>query len=182
MDRSLFNNRGLLLFEGILFTILGVLAIAVPWVFTLSIEMIVAALFVAGGLVSLYRTFKAQGTSNILLSLLIALLYLIVGGLMFAYPWFAVLSLTVLLAIFFIAQGVTQIFWAFNIRPLEQWGWLLFSGITSVILGIIIWSGLPGTAAWTIGLLAGINMIFFGTALIFLSQSLKKEGGEGQGQ
>lgn len=175
MGSALFNNRGLLLFEGVLFTLLGIAAIAVPWVFTISIEVLIAALFIAGGLISLYRTFKARNASDVALSLLSALLYLVVGGLMLAYPWFAILSLTVLLAILFLVQGVSQIFWSLTIRPLPQWGWLLFSGITSVILAILIWSGLPGTAAWTMGLLAGINMIFFGMALIFLSQGLKEE-------
>jgi len=50
-----------------------------------------------------------------------------------------------------------------------RWGWMLASGIVDLVLSAIIFTGLPGTAAWALGLLVGINMVFGGTALIAMA-------------
>lgn len=177
MADAILRNRGALIFEGILFIVLGIIAIAVPWVFTFGFELVIAALFVIGGIASLIRTFKAKDIAGVFVSLLAAVLYLLIGLLMFAYPTYAVLSLTVLLAIFFVAHGIAQIIMSFDFKPAKGWGWFLFSGLLSVILGILIWFGLPGTAWWVLGLLIGINLLFFGISLLSIGAVAGKDEG-----
>lgn len=163
------NNRYLLLLEGILLTLLGMTAIALPAFFTLQTELVVGWLFVIGGAVQLYRTYQARGSSTVLSSFLISLLYLGAGLYLLVYPYAGILSLTFLLTVFFIAEGIGKIILGFQFRPVKQWGWLVLNGIIALILAYLIWSGWPGTAFWVIGLLVGINLIFFGMSIIFLS-------------
>ena len=84
------------------------------------------------------------------------------------WPLTGVLTLTLLLITFFIIEGAASIMFALeHKRELSgRWGWMLASGIVDLILAAIILAGLPGTAAWALGLLVGINLVFGGTALI----------------
>ena len=87
------------------------------------------------------------------------------------WPLSGVLSLTLVLIVFFVIEGVASIMFALeHKRELSgRWGWMLASGIVDLILAAIILAGLPGTAAWAIGLLVGINMVFGGSALIAMA-------------
>jgi uncharacterized membrane protein HdeD (DUF308 family) len=82
-----------------------------------------------------------------------------------------VLSLTLILIAFFVIEGIASIMFALDHkRELSgRWGWMLASGIIDLILATIILTGLPGSAAWAIGLLVGINMVFGGSALIAMA-------------
>jgi uncharacterized membrane protein HdeD (DUF308 family) len=80
-------------------------------------------------------------------------------------------SLTLVAIVFFVVEGFATIMYALeHKRELSgRWGWMLVSGIIDLFLAAIIFAGLPGTAAWAIGLLVGINMIFGGVALIMMA-------------
>lgn len=171
---TLRENRSLVLFEGIVFLILGVLAIALPVAFTFGIEQFLGWLFLIGGIVQAWRTFKTRDSSGVWASILAALLLIAVGIVLLAKPLAGVVTLTALLAIFFTIEGIFKIFMAASLRQYSNWGWLLFSGIIALILGGIIWSGFPGTALWVPGLLVGIDMLFFGYSLIILYAELKR--------
>jgi uncharacterized membrane protein HdeD (DUF308 family) len=90
---------------------------------------------------------------------------------MLLWPLSGVLTLTLLLITFFVIEGVVSIMFALeHKRELSgRWGWMLASGIIDLILAAVIIAGLPGTAAWALGLLVGINMVFGGTALIAMA-------------
>jgi uncharacterized membrane protein HdeD (DUF308 family) len=87
------------------------------------------------------------------------------------WPLRGVLSLTLILIVFFVIEGVASIMFALeHKRELSgRWGWMLASGVIDLILAAIIFAGLPGTAAWALGLLVGINMLFGGSALIAMA-------------
>ena len=84
------------------------------------------------------------------------------------WPISGTVSLTLVLIAFFVVEGIATIFYAIEHRAQlsGRWGWMLASGIVDLILAGIIFAGLPGTAAWALGLLVGINMLFGGTAMI----------------
>lgn len=166
------NHRYLVLFEGILFTLLGLIAVALPGVSTLSAELFIGWLLVFGGIIQLYRTFKGRHAPGFIGSLLISIAYLIFGILLVAFPIAGVLSLTALLTFFFIAEGIAKIILGIQFRSFHQWGWFLLNGILALVIAYIIWSGWPGTAFWVLGLLVGINMIFFGISLMFLGWTI----------
>lgn len=163
------NHRYLLLFEGIIFTLLGILAVALPGISTLSSELFIGWLLIFAGIVQLFRTIKARHAPGFIGSLLTGILYFIFGLLLILFPIAGIFSLTVLLTIFFIAEGIAKIILGLQLRPFRRWGWFLLNGLLALVIAYIIWSGWPGTAFWVLGLLVGINMIFFGISLMFLA-------------
>lgn len=169
------NQRNLLIAEGILFSILGLLAVAMPVISTLSTELFLGWLFVFGGATQLYRSFKTRHAPGFTGSFLMGLFYLIFGILLILFPIAGMFSLTILLTILFIAVGLSKIIFGVQIRPFGSTAWLfLLNGALSLIMAAIIWSGWPGTAFWVLGLLVGINMIFFGMSLLFFGMELPK--------
>lgn len=168
---ALADSWGFLLAEGIILVLLGAAAIIIPPIATLAIELLVGWLFLISGIVGLVTTFMMRQAPGFWWSLFSAVLAVAAGVVLLVWPLSGVLSLTLLLVAFFILEGVATIMYALDHkRELSgRWGWLLASGIVDLALAAIIFAGLPGTAAWAIGLLVGINMLFGGAALIGLA-------------
>ena len=132
--------------------------------------------FLVSGIVGLFTTYWLRHAPGFWWSLVSAILALVVGGMLLASPLTGAFSLTLLLIAFFIVEGAASIMFAFDHkRELSgRWGWMLVSGIIDLALALMIFAGLPSTAAWALGLLVGINMIFGGTALIAMSLYARK--------
>lgn len=162
------QHRTLFIVEGVIFILLGLLAMAIPGFFTLATELFIGWLFIFAGAFQTYRAVTARGP-GFWPTLLMALVYILIGALLLAYPLTGILSLTMLLSALFVFDGVSKILMGFQLRPLNRWGYMVFSGVLSLFMAMIIWSGWPGTAGWVIGLLVGINMFFFGISLIMLA-------------
>jgi uncharacterized membrane protein HdeD (DUF308 family) len=164
---SVHEHWRLFLVEGILLVILGILAIIVPPFATLATTLFIGWLFLISGVVGLVTTFWMRSAPGFWWSLLSALLAIIAGALLIGWPLSGVLSLTLVLIVFFIVEGVATIMYALEHRRelSGRWGWMLASGIVDLILAGLILTGLPGTATWAIGLLVGINLVFGGTAM-----------------
>ncbi len=168
------ENRGLIIFEGILFLILGIAAIALPVVFTFGVEQLIGWLFVIGGIIQAYRCYRFWGSTSFWTTLLSSILSLIIGILLITKPLAGIITLTLLLTCYFIIEGFCKIALSITLKDMSGWGWLLFSGLISIALGALIISGWPGTALWVMGLLVGINMLFFGCSLLSLAWSTPK--------
>jgi uncharacterized membrane protein HdeD (DUF308 family) len=168
---SLHEHWVLFLVEGIILVILGLAAIVIPHIATLAVEILFGWLFVISGSVGLITTFWMRQAPGFWWSLVSAILGIAVGIVLLLRPLSGVLSLTLVLIAFFVIEGVASIMFALeHKRELSgRWGWMLASGIIDLILATIILAGLPGTAAWAIGLLVGTNMVFGGTALIAMA-------------
>jgi len=163
------EHRGFFIFESLMFILIGILAIALPWFFTLSVELLIAFLFIIGGVVQLARLFQVRGGGEIASTAISAIIYGGIGILLLIYPMIGILTLTMLLAIIFFAQGLIQLYWGFTSQRLRRWGWWIFSGIVSIVLAIIIWAEWPTSAIWFIGILVGVNLLFYGFSLLFIT-------------
>jgi uncharacterized membrane protein HdeD (DUF308 family) len=168
---SLHEHWVLFLVEGIVLVVLGLLAIVLPPIATLAVEILFGWLFLISGILGLITTFWMRQAPGFWWALLSAVLGIAAGIVLLAWPLSGVLSLTLILIVFFTIEGVASIMFALeHKRELSgRWGWMLASGIVDLILAAIILVGLPGTAAWAIGLLVGINMVFGGSALIAMA-------------
>jgi uncharacterized membrane protein HdeD (DUF308 family) len=147
-----------------------------PGIATLATAFLIGWLLVIGGIFGLIAVFAA-GTSaaGFWWHLLTAILYLVVGIMIFVSPVAGVLTLTILLAAYMFAGGVMRIAISLGYRhdiP-KSWGWVLFSGIVDIALGLLIISGFPGTAAWVLGLLVGINFVFMGWAIVMVAYACR---------
>ncbi len=158
----------LFLVEGIILVILGLAAIAIPPIATLAVELLFGWLFLISGIAGAITTFMMRQAPGFSWSLVSAILAIAAGLVLLLWPLSGVLTLTLVLILFFVIEGVASIMFALeHKRELSgRWGWMLASGVIDLILAAIILAGLPGTAAWALGLLVGINMGFGGSALI----------------
>ncbi len=155
--------------EGVFFIILGSTAIIIPQVFSIGIALFLGWLLLIAATFQIFRALRMIKMPGFSLWLFIGLLQAVVGYFLVADPLAGVMTLTMLLTLFFAIEGSAKVFLAFMMRPLARWGWVLFSGFTSLLLAIIVWAGWPGTASWVLGLMLGINMIFLGWSLLNLS-------------
>ncbi|MDE1971894.1 MAG: HdeD family acid-resistance protein [Hyphomicrobiales bacterium] len=162
------EHRVLFLVEGIILVILGLAAILVPPLATLAFTIVIGWIFLVSGVVGLITTFWARHAPGFWWSLISALIGIAAGLVLLITPLRGTLSLTLVLIAFFVIEGVASIMYAIEHRNQlsGRWAWMLISGIVDLILAAIIFAGLPGTAAWALGLLVGINMVFGGAALI----------------
>lgn len=156
------------LVEGILLVILGLAAIIVPPLASLAVTIFLGWLFLVSGIAGLALTFWARAMPGFWWSLLSAILAIAAGIILLARPVQATLTLTIVVGVYFLAEGVATIMYALEHRRelSERWSWLLIAGVVDIVIAGIIIAGLPGSAAWAIGLLVGINLIFGGMSLI----------------
>jgi uncharacterized membrane protein HdeD (DUF308 family) len=161
----------LYVFEGIALLILGAIAIIIPPIATLAVTIVIGWLFLVSGIIGLVTTFMMRHAPGFWWSLVSAALGVLAGGWLLARPLTGAVSLTIVVVVFFVIEGVASIMFALeHKRELSgRWGWMMVSGIIDLILAGVIFAGLPGTAAWAIGLLVGINMLFGGSALIAMA-------------
>jgi uncharacterized membrane protein HdeD (DUF308 family) len=171
VTNTLHAHWRLFLTEGIILFILGALAIVVPPTATIAVEVLVGWLLLMSGIVGLISTLRMHSAPGFWWSLVSAVLGVVAGVVLLAWPLSGALSLTLILTVFLVLEGVVSILYALeHKRELSgRWGMMLFSGVVDLFLAGIIFAGLPGTAAWAIGLLVGINLVFGGSALIAMA-------------
>jgi uncharacterized membrane protein HdeD (DUF308 family) len=173
---ALHRHWKLYLAEGILLLVLGFIAIVIPPLATLAVTILLGWLFLVSGVMGLFTTYMLRHAPGFWWSLLSAALGVLVGASLLAMPLSGALSLTVVLVAFFMIEGVVTIMFALDHKRelTGRWGWMLTSGVVDLALGVMILAGLPSTAAWAIGLLVGINMMFGGSALIGMALQARK--------
>ena len=169
LSDALRANWKLFLFQGIVMLILGILAVAEPALATVAVDIYIGWLFLISGIVGLVAMFSARDFPAFLWTLITAALAMAVGVMLIWKPAEGAVSLTVVLTAFFIAEGIFQIVGSFTYRDVipSSWGWMLASGIADLMLAAIIILNWPVSAAWTIGLIVGINLLTSGTAIVF---------------
>jgi len=159
------------LIEGIVLLILGAIAVCVPPVATVTVEILIGWLILLSGVLGLVMTFQTRGSPGFGWSLLSAAVGIAAGVVLLLWPLSGVLTLTVILTAFLTVEGVVSIMYALAHRreSSSRWQMMLLSGIVDLILAGLILAGLPGTAAWAIGLIVGINLLFGGVALVAIA-------------
>ncbi len=174
--KAIHEHWKLYLGEGIALLVLGAIAILIPPLATLAVTILFGWLFLVSGIVGLVTSFWMRHAPGFWWSLLSAVLGIVVGGMLLGSPLTGAFSLTLVLIAFFLIEGAVSIMFALDHkRELSgQWGWMLISGIIDLALAVMIFAGLPSTAAWAVGLLVGINMLFGGTALIAMALHARK--------
>jgi uncharacterized membrane protein HdeD (DUF308 family) len=159
----------LFLAEGILFIVLGLCAVVVPQLFSVAVVIFLGWLILLGGIVHISRALMFSGMPGFGSWLFMGILQAVVGYLFIAQPAAGVFTLTILITLFFALEGMAKISLAFMMRPLPNWGLILFSGITALVFAFIIAISWSESSQWLLGLFFGINMIFLGATLVKIS-------------
>jgi uncharacterized membrane protein HdeD (DUF308 family) len=138
------------------------------------VVVVIAWLIVFSGVFQFIHAFQSKGVGHILWKLLVAVLYLIVGGYFLLHPVLGVAGFTLALAIFFVVEGVFDLVAYFPTRAIPGSGWILFDGIVTLALGVLVWRQWPSSSLWVIGTLVGISMIFTGMTRLMLSLAVRR--------
>lgn len=173
---ALHRHWKLFLAEGIVLVVLGIAAVAIPPVATFAITILIGWVFLLSGVAGLVTTFMMRGAPGFAWSLVSAVIGIAAGVVLLMWPVSGIVSLTIVLIAFFAIEGVASILFALDHkRELSgRWGLMLASGVLDLVIAAIIFAGLPGTAAWAIGLLVGVNMVFGGVALIGMAMHARE--------
>jgi len=151
---------------GAIAIVLGILCMMAPGLAGLSVATLLGLLVMAGGVVRMLWAFQAGSFGKGLFVFAIGGLTFLCGAALFANPLFISGLLTILLAAYFIIDGIFEIVAGLKLRPGANWGWLLFGGIVSILLGLMIWAQYPLSGAWAMGILLGIKLFFVGLIMI----------------
>ncbi len=158
----------------ILLVAFGVFAIALPLATSIGVVIVLAWLLVFSGVFQFIHAFRSHGAGSIAWKLLVAVVYLATGLYFVMHPLLGVASFTLVLACFFVAEGAIDLVVYFANRSVRGGGWILFDGIVTLILGIMVWSHWPNSSAWVIGTLVGISMIMTGYTRLMLSLAARR--------
>ena len=170
------NSWGWFVALGVAFIVLGAVGIVYDVTATLATVLAFGWLLVVGAVVSLIQAFRVRNWSGFFLFLLSALLRGFTGYLLIRYPFTGEISLTLVLASFFIVGGTFRAIGAGTLQ-FPQWGWAAFSGIVSVALGVMLLMQLPVSSLWFIGFAIGIEFIFDGASFIALGTAVRQVPG-----
>jgi uncharacterized membrane protein HdeD (DUF308 family) len=177
LKKSISDHWRLFLTEGIVLVVLGLAAIVIPPVAGLATTIIIGWLFVIGGAVGLVATSGAHRAPGFGWSLFSAVVALIAGIVLLWNPWQGLATLTYVLIAFFLIDGILMIVLALEHRRelTGRWEWMMIGGVMDLVLALIIISGLPGSLAWALGLLVGIDLVWGGMSLIAMALAARNE-------
>jgi uncharacterized membrane protein HdeD (DUF308 family) len=175
------KNARLAVIVGILMFVCGILAIGSPLVAGMSVTVIVGVMLLVGGIAQCFLAFRAGAFGEGLLIFIMGALTAAAGSYLFNQPLAGLASITIFLAAYFVVTGISELISAFQIRPAEGWGLMLFNGIVTLLLGIMIWRQFPLSGAWAVGVLFGIKLVLGGCSLIFIGRAVRGAAEEAAG-
>lgn len=148
-----------------LMVVTGVLALVFPLFSSLSVVIVLGWLLIISGIAQGLSLVGARHAPHFWVQLVSVVLAILVGFLFLTRPGEGLVTLTLLLIMFFMVEGVAKISFSLMIRPLPNWGWVTASGVLGVVLSGYLLFNAQGSAMWLIGLLLGVNLVSQGAAL-----------------
>lgn len=160
---------------GVVTIILGVFAMAMPWVAGQSVMWVLAILVMMAGMTRMSWAFKAGSLGKGILVFLIGVLTLLAGFALIAHPILASGILTILLTAYLLVDGVMELAAAFRMPKHQPGkGWLIFDGIITELLAVLIYRQFPLSGVLAIGILLGIKLVFIGLTMFMLGSAGKR--------
>ena len=163
---------------GFLLVLLGSVAIMAPFVSGVAVTLLLGGLFLVAGLIMAFFAFKAPTWKSGAFQLLFGGITIFCGISFLLKPVIGLFTLTSILLAYFCVDGVFSIIAGFRAKPLQGWGWIVFSGLISLILGGLLWYEWPLSGTFAVGILAGIRLIFSGWSIAMfgmMTKSIQKE-------
>jgi len=168
------GHAGVAVGVGITLILAGVLAICAPFVAGVSVMVMIGALLIVGGVALCLLAFRMRVFGPGLPFLLMGGLMIVAGLYTAGRPVAALLSMTVLLSIYLIVSGIVEFFSGIGARPDRGWGWMVASGVVTLLLGIMLWRQFPLSGVWAIGTLFGIKLLMTGFSMTSIGSAVRQ--------
>lgn len=147
---------------GVIAIVLGLLCMMVPVIAGLSIALFLGILVLTAGVVRVIWAFKSGSVGQGIWKFVLGGLTVLCGLLLVVNPVFAAGVLTIVLSLYFIIDGVSEIAAGMGTRQ----GWLTFAGVVSILLGVLLWAQFPLSGAWAMGILLGLKLLLIGVIML----------------
>jgi uncharacterized membrane protein HdeD (DUF308 family) len=170
------EGRTLMVVGGIL-AVLGVGAMLFPLLSSLTIGLFFGAALAVAGFAHVAHAFSAPGWKGALGEVVLAVVFLVAGLVMLVNPVLTVATLTLLVISYFLVEGLVLLYFAWSLRSERGWIWSAVAGAISLALAGLLFVGFPGTAAWALGLLFGINLLTTGVSMIVVGNGARETVG-----
>jgi uncharacterized membrane protein HdeD (DUF308 family) len=172
--RHLRAKWGWILALGIVFVIAGMIALYADVMATASAVLVIGIMMVMAGIAEIIAAFSVKSWGRAALWMLLGVLYVVAGIICFTNPFAAAFILTLFLGLALVIGGVVRMFLAWQVRHAgKPWGWLAFSGLVTLVLGVIIVALWPWSSFFTLGIFLGVDLIFTGSGWISIALALK---------
>ena len=158
----------------VLIMALGVLAIALPMIAGFAVTALVGWLLILSGILHLALAWRGGRPAAVIWEILLGAIYGTAGLYILANPVIGLASLTAVVAFYLFVEGVLETILSFQLRPAPGAWWLLVDGIVTLALAILIWVTWPASAAWILGTIVGVSMLFSGITRLMFSQAVRR--------
>jgi len=172
------KRSGWSIFMGALSAVLGLFLIAYPMATATITTVLLGWTLIFVGVAQFVFALHSQTPGNFVLKLVGGVLYGITGVALAFAPIAGVEALTAMLGTLLLVQAGLATVTAFQIRPLDGWGWYLFDAIVSFALGMLIIVKWPSSSMWAIGTLVGTAVAMGGISRIVLASKIRSGAGK----
>jgi uncharacterized membrane protein HdeD (DUF308 family) len=174
MRQTVKRHSLLYLIQGGLMVLAGIVALVYPIFSSLAVVVLLGWLLIINGIVQGISLIGARNVPHFWLQLLSVVLSMIIGLMFLRNPGQGLFTLTMLLIVYFMVEGISKVIFSLTIRPFPNWTWVLVSGLIGILAAVFLWSSLPVTAVWLLGFLLGLLLISEGAALGYLAWQVRK--------
>ena len=158
----------------VLMIIAGIIAMLEPGLAGVVITYVIGWTAIFNGVAQIVFAFRTHGGWHVALEVILGIIYVIAGLFILIHPLGGLLALTLFLACFLLVYGIFALVLAFQMRPRLGWGWVLFDGIITVLLGVLIWVHWPANTEWVVGTLFGISIFVSGVTRLMVSLAVRR--------
>lgn len=169
---ALHHQWGWLLGLGIGMVILGAIALVITPAATIGTVLVLGWLMVISGIIEFVHAFRVRGWGGTFLHVVAGLLGVLIGLLVVTHPVAGALGFTLLFAAFFSVIGLFRIFAAASLK-FPNWGWAVFDGVVTLVLGILLWASWPWSGLWFLGLAVGVSLILRGWSYVMFALAIR---------
>lgn len=159
---------------GVVYIVAGLFALGSMFLATVASVLMVGVMMIIAGVAEVINAFQMKSWGRFLIWALLGLLYIVAGFVTFANPLFAAVVFTLLLGAALVASGIVRIFLAFSMKRGTFWGWVAFSGVITLLLGLLILARWPINSVYILGLFLGIDLIFAGAGWVGIGLGLHR--------
>ena len=168
-------KSGWIIALGVVYIIAGLVALGSVVFATVVTVFVVGVMMLLAGVAEVINSLQIKTWGKFLLWVLLGLLYIVAGFLTFENPLLAAAILTLLLGVSLVASGIMRVILGFSVRQAgAPWGWVVFSGVITLLLGLIILVHWPVSGLYILGLFLGIDLIFAGIGWLGVGLGLRR--------
>jgi uncharacterized membrane protein HdeD (DUF308 family) len=152
----------------------GILGVILPSVVGLAVAVLIGWLLIVSGILHLIFAWSAGRATAVIWEVLVGLVYLAIGFYILARPVVGLAGVTLGLGAYLFAEAILEFIQWLQLRTLPGGGWLLFDGIISLIIALMIWATWPSNIGWVLGTLVGVTMFVRGISRLAISLAVRR--------